>query len=170
MAVRLLPLIALVAPVLSGCATVDNADYPSLARRSIELRANPAAPSVPVPALPEPATADLATALSGLGGDADRGDAAFRGALGAAEQAVAAARGSATESEAWVLAQVAISRLDAARAPSTLALAEIDQLVQSRALAGEAAGAADLAAVQARLAALVAGQSATIDRLLGALS
>jgi hypothetical protein len=161
---------ALAVLTLAGCATVDTGDYPSLARRSIELRVNAAAPSVEQPALPEPATADFATALAGLDGDATRGETAFRAALGAAEQAVAGARGSARESEAWVVAQIAISRLDAARAPSTLALAEVDRLVQARALAGEAAGAAELTALQTRVAALVTGQSAMLDRLLGGLA
>lgn len=169
--VPMIILLSSVLPVLGGCATTPDSDYPSLARRAIELRV-PAAtvPSSPQPALPEPVTADLATAIAALDRDAMAGASAFAAGLPAAQTAVAAARGAAVESETWVLAQLAISRLDQNRAPTTVALAEADRLVGARGVAGEQAGAVELTALQARIATIAAEQRAALDQLLGALS
>jgi hypothetical protein len=158
-----LPLIA--AALLTGCATGDMADYPSLAQRPIERQAN--VPPAPVTAsVPEPVSATLAEAIRALASDADRGETAFQSALGEARSAGAAGRGAAVGSEAWAQAQLALSRAEAARAPTTLALAELDRLLVVQGDEGNVAGLDAIATEQARVAALVAAQ----ERVLAGLS
>ena len=155
---------------LVACASVDDGQYPSLARRAVELRAAAPVETSPTPALPEPATADLATAFAALRNDAGRGDTAFAAELARSRALIESARGSASESEAWVQAQIRVSALDSARAPSTLALAEVDRLTVERGVAGNAAGAAELASLQVEVAAMVERQNRTLDQLLAMLA
>ena len=163
---RFTPLAAIaVLSLLSACAAPDDAAYPSLAVRPIERTANvpPAPPAQPTP---EPVSATLEQAIAGLGADADRGEAAFRAALPETQRLVAAGRGAATGTENWAIAQRALSRLIAARAPTTLALADIDRLTTQQMDGGHVAAADALAVQQARVAALAGGQQADIDRLM----
>lgn len=159
-----LPLIAVA--LLTGCATGDMADYPSLAQRPIERQAN--VPPAPVTApVPEPVSATLAEALRGLAADADRGEIAFQAALVEAREAAETGRSAAVGSEAWAQAQLALSRAEAARAPTTLALAELDRLMVVQGDAGDVAGLGAIAAVQARVAALAAAQEQALAGLSG---
>src|SRR3546814_13462348 len=68
---------------------------------------------------------------------------------------VSAATGSAMSSERWVVAQQAISRLIAARAPLTGALADIDRLYIDRSVEEQIDGMPDIYAMPARLAGMV---------------
>ena len=158
------PLIA--ATALAGCATGDMADYPSLAQRPIERQATvpPAPATAPVPQL---VSATLAEAIRALASDADRGETAFRTALGEARSAGATGRGAAVGSEAWAQAQLALSRAEAARAPTTLALAELDRLMVVQGDEGNVAGLDAIATEQARVTALVAGQERALAGLGG---
>ncbi len=152
----------LIAPMLlAACATGDMADYPSLATRPVERQANvpPAPPVVPVP---EPVSATLEQALVALARDADAGDGAFQTALAEA-RSLASGLGAAAGSEQWAIAQRALSRADAARGPTLLALAELDRILIEQADRGGAVDA--VAAVQARVAALVAGQERALAGL-----
>jgi len=162
-ALPLVPTMAL-SLVLTACAPAVTADYPSLARRPVERSATvvPSTPAAPTP--PAPVSATLAEAIRGLGNDADSGEAAFRAALTETQAAVAAGRGAAVGSEAWSVAQRALSRLEAVRAPTTLALAELDRLVVTQ------PESAELAAQQVRVAALVAAQAALINGLADGLA
>lgn len=151
--------------MLTGCATGDVASYPSLAQRSIERQANvPPAPEIVV--VPELITVTLVEALRALAADADRGETAFQDALGEARATSAAGRGAAVGSEAWAQAQLALSRAEAARAPTTLALAELDRLLVVQGDAGNGIGLSSITAEQARVAALAAAQ----ERVLAGLS
>ncbi|WP_420605693.1 hypothetical protein [Novosphingopyxis sp.] len=96
-------------------------------------------------------------------------DAAFRGALPSVRGAVAAAAGSAPGGEAWVVAQQALSRLEAARTPSAEALADLDRLLTER-LAQEqqgaaAGGAEDIVTARAVIEAAVRDQSMILSGL-----
>ena len=164
----LLPALAATA-LLSACASVDNSDYPSLARRLSERSAT-VPPAPPVEPTPEPVSATVEQAIAGLGADADRGEAAFRAALPETERLVAAGRGAATGTENWAVAQRALSRLIAARGPSTLALAELDRLTVEQMDGGHIAAADALTTQQARIGALVNAQQTIIDRLGAALN
>ena len=152
--------------LLAACATGDMTGYPTLEQRPFERRAN-VVTAVPVaPAVPEPVSATLAQALTALGRDADAGEAAFRAALGEA-RAVSAGLTAAVGSENWAVAQRALSRAEAARGPTTLALAELDRLSIAQGDQGDIAGLDAVAAVQARVAALVAGQERALAGLGG---
>lgn len=158
--------VALLLPmlVLSACAPANMASYPSLARRPIERSASvvPATPAAPAP--PAPVSATLAEAIRALGSDADRGEAAFRAALPETQTQVAAGRGASVGSESWAVAQRALSRLDAVRGPTTLALAELDRLVVTQ------AETEALTAQQARVAALVAAQGSLVSGMADGLA
>lgn len=160
------PFFAMLLPLLllSGCAPAVMADYPSLARRQVEQSAAvvPSTPAAPEP--PAMVSATLAEAIRALGADADRGEAAFRGALGETQGMVAAARGAEIGSESWAVAQRALSRLEAVRGPTTLALAELDRLSVTE------TESAELTAQQARVASLVATQEAIVGALADGLA
>ena len=84
---------------------------------------------------------------------------------------VGAAAGSVPGSEAWVVAQQALSRLEVARTGSVAALADLDRLMTER-LAQEQQGAASggagaIAEARAVIADAVADQSAIIAVLSG---
>ncbi|MCC7395061.1 MAG: hypothetical protein IT553_09465 [Sphingomonadaceae bacterium] len=157
---RLAPLFLL---LLGGCASADLADYPSLARRPIETRA--AAPATPPPdtAPPAPVSASLVEALGRLAADAARGDAAFQSALATHRAAMAAGIGAAEGSEAWAVAEVARTRVEAARAPTSFALSELDRLALEALGDDDSVAVTAIADVQSRVAALVAAQDAALN-------
>ncbi len=106
----------------AGCARLQG-EFPSLQSRPAEALAlpDPAAPPPPRAVAAAPDAAALAKADRALA-EAERDLAAARDALASA---LAAARGQATGSLAWVEAQVALSRLWEACLP---AAAELDAL------------------------------------------
>ncbi|MEO7815078.1 MAG: hypothetical protein ABIR87_06505 [Sphingomicrobium sp.] len=159
---RNIPLLLILVP-LAGCAT-STANEPSLAQRPAEL----IDPRLPLPA--EAPTGVVAPALADrlgqLMAEGDAGARAFSAQLGSAE-ALAAAAGPA-QSESWIVAQTALSGLEAARAKTTAALAEIDAIASARIAGGAGMSPADLAAVAAAsgaLGAIADHQSATIDQI-----
>lgn len=154
---------------MSGCATGDMSEYPSLARRAVERQAT-VAPTPPPAPMPGPVTATLAEAIRGLARDADAGEAAFRAALASGRGTIESGRGAALGGENWSQAQLTLSRLDVARGPTTFALAELDRLAVQAGDAGDVSAQAALSAEQARVAALVAAQQRVIDALLAGLS
>lgn len=162
--------LALGCALVSGCASVDTSEYPSLARRPIERQAGVVAPVPAAPAPPAMVSATLADAIRGLARDADSGETAFRAAIVPARAAIAGGQGAAAGSEGWAQAQMALSRIDAARAPTTFALAELDRLALQAADTGDSAGMAALSAEQARVAALAAEQARVLDALSISLS
>lgn len=154
------------AVTLSGCAGMQNVSgYPSLAPRPIEQRVAAGTAEPAGPPMPAPVSATLVQAIAALGQDADAGEAAFRTALSDLGDIVRAGRGAATGSEAWAQAQAALSRIIIARAPTTLALTELDRLALTQADAAGGSVPTDLAAQQARVAALAAGQDAVLAGL-----
>jgi len=119
-------LILLPALLLSSC--LSQGPFPSLAPREGEQLAI----EEPVRTAPEiPSDSGLRLRLLELRQQAARGEQAFDAAYGPAEAAVRAA--GPQGSETWVAAEQAISRLEAARAETTGALAQLDQLSAGRA-------------------------------------
>ena len=157
---------------LPGCSLQD-ADFPSLARRDVEL-----ADRTPEPA--EPATvvsADpaLASRLSELADRARSSQARFAEALPETRRLVEAARGAAPGSENWSVAQAALAALEVSRKDTALALADADALYVERAVieAEETAPVGIAAAVDATrgmIAGLLDGQQREMDRLTASLS
>lgn len=167
---RHLLIFATAATGISGCAsTVDDDGYPSLAKRAIEGQLVTVAPEpVAEPAPPPPAT-ELTARLTQIETQANSGQSAFRSALGRASVAVASARGSAASTEAWVAAQMAVSALEADRAPSVLALASLDALRIARLDAGDRAGSTEIDDLHVQLEEMVVSQDAELDRLASGL-
>ena len=159
-----LALLVGMATMASGCAA-DASTYPSLARRAIEQHYDVVASLPATPPVPAPVSATLSAAIRGLGGDADRADAAFRALLAASANVISSAIGASDGSEAWAEANIALSRLEAARGPAVLALAEIDRLAIEQALANDAGAVAALSVEQDRLAALITDQSQALAQL-----
>lgn len=150
--------------LLAGCAAQGG--FPSLAPRAVERIAD----EEPVTAAPVvPADAALRGLVAELIADARRGQAAFEAALPAAASAVSGA--GPAGSEGWIAAQQAISRLEAARAPTTIALAALDRLRVER--ASRPINPADLQALLAAMETvteLARQQHARVDELRGSLS
>ncbi len=149
---------------LSACAASASGDGPSLAKRAVEGRLDVVPPSVEV-APPGPLPADLAGRLARWEADGTAGQQAFAAERGAAATLVSAAAGAPVASERWVVAQQAISRLVAARAPVTAALADIDRLYLERQVEEQVGGLPDIHALRERLAEQVSAQDAVIAAL-----
>ncbi len=113
--------------------------------------------------------ANLTRQISDFLGQARRGQAEYEARRPAARAATAAA-GSAG-SESWIEAQQALSRLEAARAPTVTALADLDELRVRRAnIPVNAGDFAALGAAIERADALARGQQEEIDRLRASIA
>lgn len=137
---------------------------PSLAKRPIEGTWN-VMPSAPIAEPPGPLPADLAGRLARWDSDARAADAAFEATRPATERLVGAASSAPIASEAWVMGQQALSRLIAARAPLTGALADIDRLYIERQVDIAIDGLPAIYALRNRLLDQVAAQDQILDRL-----
>jgi hypothetical protein len=146
--------------LLAGCA--PQGEFPSLAPRAAERDLSmepPVRPQLDVASDPE-----LLATVSALVGQAQEGDRAFEAEL--APAAGAAARAGSARSESWVQAQLALSRLEASRAPTTRAVADLEAVRLARSAAPTNVG--DFAAIEAailRVAEIAASQQARLDGL-----
>ncbi|MFN2474316.1 MAG: hypothetical protein ABR588_10430 [Sphingomicrobium sp.] len=124
---RLLPPILFSLLLLGACST-RGIHPPSLAPRAAEA----IDPRLPVerPLVQRPVDAGVRSRLAALIDEARAGEAAFRMAYGPAERAAGAA--GAPQSESWIAAQELLSALEAARAPTSRAVGEIDALAGER--------------------------------------
>ena len=139
----------LLAPLaLAACAGA--VDAPSLLPRDAE---KPVA-AAPAPAPPPPADPTLAGKLAALTDQARRGDTAFTAALPRTRSE------AAPQTDAWALAQGAVSAADLARGPTLDALQGLDALVSETLAAERDAGA--VAAARAEVQAMVDGQNARL--------
>ena len=143
---------------LTACASTDFSDYPTLGRRPIEQRQQVVDADQVTPPPPAVVSATVQDAVRGLLNDANGGESAFRRELETSRGVVAGAR-AATGSEAWAAGQAALSRIDAARGPSTFALAEADRMALVALDQGDEAGALALSAAQEQIGAMVAEQN-----------
>lgn len=150
---RSLPLLALGAALLAGCAQTSTR-YPSLLPRANE-GLNFTEPERPAPqATPDAA---LDARIAALAATIDSTDRDFKAAAKEAESKVTRARGMAAGTSPWLDAQTALSVLDGLRSRAAVTLADMDQLRIERAQTG----APDYPALQAamdRAGAIVAAQ------------
>lgn len=153
---------------LASCASSDIGPGPSLAKRPYEGQFDVPIQPLPVDS-PGALPADLAGRLASWEQAAAKGQRDFSAQRAVASNAVSAASGAAIASESWVVAQQALSRLIAARAPSTGALADIDRLYAQRSDAQIFDGMPDIYALRERVAEMVSAQDAVIDSLSGSL-
>lgn len=149
--------------LVAGCA--QPGDFPSLKPRPVEqLTTDEPVRTAPAVAADPALDARIAELLA----QARRGEADFEAALPTARRRVAAA--GAAESEGWVVAQQALSRLEAARAETVIALGDLDRLALAQ--AGQPANSAQYQALlQAvdTVAAMARDQHAEVERLRAAL-
>ena len=161
---RILPLLLLLA--LGACASGE-VDAPKLGYRSAEA----IDPRLPVGREdPAPGELTMGGEIAALKARAMQGAAQFEALEG--DTVAAVGRAAAPGSESWTQAQQLLSRLDAARRMTALALADIDALATDRMAGGGWVSPADRSAIEAatrEVGALNARQSALIDRLAGAL-
>jgi hypothetical protein len=177
---RAFPAAFVALPLLGGCAA--QGPFPSLAPRAVEgnLTCRSGAAGCPdvdagapqaAPAASPPINADpqLGARVAELLAAAQAGQADFAASLPAARAAAEGAGAAGTDS--WVAAQQEISRLEAARARTVDALAELDALAirRSDAPVSEADYQAVLAAVE-EARALAETQQAELDRITGLIS
>ena len=129
---------------LSACSSTPRGNYPSLAPRAAEA----VDPRVPVdtPVRSGPVDPALSAHLAALIDQAQAGDSAFQGVMGDAERLAEAA--GKQQSESWVAAQQALSAAQAARAPTTRALGDIDALASNALETKGGIPAGNLAAIQ----------------------
>ena len=169
---------ALSALLLSGSvesARAETRPYPSLGRRAVEGRdrdseiAVRAASAQAAADQPVPDDTALLAVLAGLSARATAASGAFDAQYGTEAQSVADAGAAPPGSEAWVVAERAISRLDAVRYDSVTALASLDSLYVERTVGEEAARArADGSAIdreRQRVVAMVDSQNDRLDAL-----
>lgn len=158
----LLPLMAILP--LSACAGATTSGAPSLAKRPVEGRFDVVTPAVTVTP-PGPLPVDLAGRLARWDADAAAAQQTFAAARDGTTAVVAAAAGAPVASENWVVAQQAISRLQATQAPIAAALADIDRLYVERRIDDAADGLPQIYALRERLAGVAAAQDAVIAAL-----
>ena len=107
----------------AGCAAPPG-NAPSLAPRAAEA----IDPRVPIPneVIAGPADSNLSARLAALINQAEAGDSAFQ--VAAAEAEALAQSAGAQQGEGWILAQQALSAAQSARAPTTRARGDIDEI------------------------------------------
>lgn len=160
---RLIPALLPALALVTACA--PDASFPSLAPRPGEQLSTDEPVRQPVFVAPDPA---LSAGIAELVAAARRGQAEFEAALPAARANVA--RAGAAGSDSWVEAQQAISRLEAARASTARALADLDRLsIERAARPTNAAQFAELLNAVELVQSLARAQYSDIDRLRGSL-
>jgi hypothetical protein len=149
-----------VAMTLGACSTPQG-QYPSLAPRAAEA----VDPRVPVdhPIRSGPVDPQLAAHLAALVDQAQSGDAAFRDAAATAERL--AEQAGPAHGESWVAAQQALSAAQAARAPTTRAIGDIDGLGSSALATRGGISAANKAAIEEAAAKVSQIDQAEAERL-----
>ena len=154
-----LPALAL----LAACSSAGE-EYPSLALRPAEVAEVVPMPASSPPPQPAPATVRQIEQHAVAAAEAHR---AFLAEVPGVRSAIDAARGAEAGSESWARAQVALSELQAARNPASVALADIDRLYADAATEG--GDLAQIADARARVAAQVDEQDRTIAALAAGL-
>ncbi len=167
MILRIATLISVTA-ILSACAAPQG-EFPSLLRRPYETNAPITAPLPSETAGPAMLSPELSAKANAITARHRAAQNAYRELLTPTAAAARDAAGAGVGSEAWVAAQLQVSRLDKARADSKAALAELDRLITAQLDADSQGSGKDIAALliefQSGIAADTAAQDAEIDRL-----
>lgn len=157
-----------VAAALNASAAAGKDTYPSLAIRPAERPSGVLQPATPVPepALPAPSgqTLDEIAQLRAAAADADK---RFQAAAQAAQKPVNTARGSAPGTEAWSVAQIAVSDAEARHNETIAALGRLDQIHVEAQTEGNALD--EIEAAVTDVAAQVEAQDQSLDALQASL-
>lgn len=124
--------VAVAAILLAGCAAAGD-DFPSLQPRAIERRSDAEPTTVTPVAAPD---AGLNATLAAAEGKLAAARAAFDTTDRASARRIAAAKGRAVGSDAWLDAQVALAELDEHRSRVLDQLADLEQAAVARAADG----------------------------------
>jgi hypothetical protein len=154
--------------LLVGCSS--KATFPSLAPRPFELKAAGAEPVVPPPAPVEiiiPSDPNLLSRIAAALSKAEAGHHEFETALAAARRA--ALSGGGRGSEAWIGAQMQISRLERIREKTTNALAALDVEKRQLILAKPSVDRQALESALLRVQAIEAVQRGAVQELIALL-
>ncbi|TMJ13882.1 MAG: hypothetical protein E6G94_10795 [Alphaproteobacteria bacterium] len=155
----------LLASLAAGCAAPG--DFPSLQPRPIE-RALAEADAAPDP-VPAPADAETVGKAEALLGKIQGGGRDFGALLPEVRRRAAAA--GASGSDSWIEAQQALSRLEATRAETVKALADLDAFALAQADAGANPATVErLGAITAEGQGIADAQRGEIERLQASLS
>jgi hypothetical protein len=154
--------------VLGGCTSIEG-DFPSLTKRAFES-ANPAiAPPPPLTLVADRLPAAMENAVANLVQRHQKAQDQYVRMLPGVQEQAARAAGSAVGGETWATAQIAVSRLDRARADSVAALADMDALIEKQReqelQEGEPSLIALLETKQKLLVTAVTEQETELDRL-----
>lgn len=166
--------------LLQACVGLggDARDFPSLARRPVEMQGTPGQENGGAEATGEaaPQIADsgaLGPQLDALGQQAERGGRAFDALYREVSPSIRRASGAPVLSENWVVAQEGLGRLEQARYDCVFALASLDSLYAERmnAAAGsdENMNVADIVRARASVLAIVDSQNDRVDALRAVL-
>jgi len=162
---RSLPLLAVGAALLAGCAQTSTR-YPSLLPRANEgLNFTEPERSTPQAAPDAALDARIATLTAAL----DSTDKDFQAAAKDAEAKVSRARGQAAGTSPWLDAQTALSVLDGLRSRAAVTLADMDQLRVERGQSGQPEYPALQAAID-RAGAIVAAEESRARALEAAIA
>jgi hypothetical protein len=157
--VRRAALLATLLPALAATGCALRGPCPSLAPRPAETAYASEDERQPTPQPDDPA---LAREIDRLAAEARSGAAEFDAAFPAAQAAANAA--GASGSDSWIEAQQALSRVEAARARTTAALADLDRLGIERTSAGTL-GDGDSERLRRAMAEIQALADSQLDRL-----
>lgn len=137
---------------MAGACAAPPGNVPSLAPRAAEALD----PRVPIPnsVIVGPADTNLSAHLAALIDQARAGDSAFQAAAAEAERLSQSA--GSPQIESWVLAQQALSAAHAARAPTTRALGDIDEIAATALEQQRGIPPGNLAAIEAAASAVSA--------------
>ncbi len=160
---------ALLPALLAGCAAKGT--FPSLAPRPFELGKTSTAPAaVATSTIPvRPSDPALLARLNTLVRRTDAGIGPFNTALANARRAVAAS-GRTVGSEAWIAAQMAISRLERTYEPTRAALSDVDIEKRLLLMAGPSEDDAALSASATHIEAINTEQASALRALIQAVS
>lgn len=165
MSVKTLSLLAL-ASLASGCASVPEGEYPSLAIRDVERAEGTMEPAAPVE--PPQAPAARVSDAAGLLAEAQEAHRAFEAALPAADRIIRAGRSAGPGADSWGRAQVALADLESHRSRLMVALADLDRLYVATTTEGLAPG--EIASAREAAQALERQETDTLEQFQGMLA
>jgi hypothetical protein len=164
-------LIGLILPALALAGCGDAGGYPSLAKRPVEAQASDLTTEPePQPVVIAPSDPQVARRITASLDRARASQAGFDKALAEARPVVERGAVSASGSEPWIAAQMAVSTLDKAREPVKSALSDLDNEWRQLLATPPSEDRAALQSALARIEAIDRAQDAAYRALLEAIS
>jgi hypothetical protein len=129
--------LGVLAVMTTGC-TGPSGNFPSLSRRAIEAAPNTATVTAPsAPQLDDAALAGFEARIAAAATAAQQSGDDFNTALSRLRATIEAGRGKPKDSDAWLEAEQALSRLEQTRAGAQGAVADLDLIARELTMIGE---------------------------------